>query len=529
MQAVRTQLHLLWKPIDRRLDRLGMYRVVTIALSALAVCALGFGAIGLVPYSVPEQAISLILALATALGANYAFARGFGVHANHESAVITALILHFLVLPAMVSDIADHRFIILTILAAIASKYLITVRKQHILNPAAAGAAIVFLYYEFAPIDGFFEPLWWAGTPALFIPLLFLGALVVTKVRRWGMVLSFLGVGFAVSLIEGWRFAMSTDAATFSLLTETTRFWLSGPSVFLAAFMLTEPFTTPPTQRLRWGYGGVVGVLSQTTLLSGFVPMTPSIALLIGNAAFFPFSLRRKLFLTFREKREVAAATWEFLFAKPDGVRFKPGQYLEWMLPHEGSDSRGERRYFTIASAPSEEHIRLVVRFVENGSSYKERLKQLRPGEQIIASQLAGDFLLPDNPHEKLGFIAGGIGVTPYLSHLEHLRHVGDQRDVHLYYCNNTTADIAYEAFFRQVSGAMPLKLINVIAKEAVAPPYERGFIDATMLERHTPDFRERIWYLSGPPPMVNAYHTLLREQGIPEHRIVRDFFPGLA
>ena len=529
MRAVISFATRIWTPIDRRLDRIGMYRVVTLALAALAATALLFGLLGWIPYSAPEQAVSLALALASALGANYAFARAFNVHANHESAIITALILHFLVLPAMLSDVADHRFIILTTLAAIASKYLITRKRQHILNPAATGTAIVFLYYHYAPIDGFFEALWWIGTPELFLPLVIAGALVVTKVRRWPMVLTFLGVAFATYLFEGWRFALARGAGEFSFLADIPTFWLSGPSVFLAAFMLTEPFTTPPTRRLRLAYAALVGFLSQALLFSDFVPMTPEIALLMGNALFFSFTLRQKLFLILKEKRELAKDTFEFVFAKPAGMRFRPGQYLEWMLPHERSDSRGERRYFTIASSPTEPDLRLTVRFVPQGSSYKEQLQKLRPGEQIIASQLAGDFLLPDNPHEKLGFIAGGIGVTPYRSHLQYLVDRGERRDIHLYYCNNTLADIAYEDFFRGVAATLPLRVIHVIAKEEVAPPYERGFIDAAMLTRHTPDFKDRLWYLSGPPPMVNAYHAILRKEGIPEHRIVRDFFPGLA
>jgi ferredoxin-NADP reductase len=68
-----------------------------------------------------------------------------------------------------------------------------------------------------------------------------------------------------------------------------------------------------------------------------------------------------------------------------------------------------------------------------------------------------------------------------------------------------------------------------VIAKEAVNPPNENGFITSEMLARRTPDYRERTWYVSGPPGMVNAYKKLLAQSGVPKRHIYTDFFPGLA
>ena len=64
---------------------------------------------------------------------------------------------------------------------------------------------------------------------------------------------------------------------------------------------------------------------------------------------------------------------------------------------------------------------------------------------------------------------------------------------------------------------------------EEVELPAEQGYVTAEMLARRVPDYLERIWYISGPPPMVNVYTKLLRQAGLPKTHIVRDFFPGLA
>lgn len=511
------------KPIATRLDALGMYRVVTISLLLLASISIIFGFVGLVPYSGIEQSISLLITLTVALGTNVVFSKVFAVHANHESAVITALIIFFLILPAEIDALFYSFIIALVTFAAIASKFILVWRKQHIFNPVATGLLAVSILYALFPLPpGYFESAWWIGQPTLFIPLVLVGIAVVAKVRKWIPATSFLAVAFVVYLFEEWRF-------TGELFVGWERFWLSGPSVFLACFMLTEPFTMPPTKTTQRWYGAVVGFLSQTTLLLPFIKMSPELALMLGNAYAYAFRIRRKLFLSFISKREIARDTWEFTFEKPAGFTFQAGQYLEWMLPHKNADSRGVRRYFTIASSPTESVIRLALKFIKNGSSYKAALQQLQPGEQIIASQLAGDFQLSKQSNRKLGFIAGGIGVTPFSSHVAFIRDTKQTSDIKLFYCVNLIEDLAYAESFQSTAADFSLELIPVVAKEEAIYPAEQGFVTKETLEKRAPDYLDRQWYLSGPPPMVNAYDTLLKKSGVPASQITKDFFPGLA
>ena len=530
-------LSLPYQHLHRWLDQTGMYRVVTLSLLALVGVTVLYGWLGLVVYRPVEQLLSLSVAVMVALGCNVLCAALWRVSANHESALITALIVHFLVIPAELSLLSDLWIVGAVAALSMISKYVVAWQGQHLLNPAAAGAVGLALVYTgagnlgFTLSPSFFETVWWLGTASLFIPVVIVGSLVVTKIRKWPMVLAFLGVGFLVFVFEDWRFGAN-------VLTSYERYWFAGPSLFLAFFMLTEPFTTPPTKRLQLGYGALVGLVASIAWPSITIApelvlpikMTPELALVIGNIAFWPSTLRRKLILPLQSVRQLADHTYEYIFTKPVGLRFRAGQYLEWMLPHTQPDSRGVRRYFTIASSPTESVVRLALRTVPEGSSsYKAKLATLQPGDTIIASQLAGDFLLPKDPATKLGFIAGGIGMTPFRSHIQYMADTGAAHDTMLFYCNNTRADIAYADEFLAASERMPLRVVHVIAKETVEPPYETGFIDVAMLERHTPDYRERTWYLSGPPGMVNAYETMLTKAGVPTKRIVKDFFPGLA
>jgi ferredoxin-NADP reductase/Na+-translocating ferredoxin:NAD+ oxidoreductase RnfD subunit len=510
------------KFIDTKIDAMGMYRVVTSALLMLAAYSLVLAVFGWLTYGALELLVSLVVIVGAGLASNYLLAKLWRVHTNHESALITALIAFFLILPTPLAQLELLFVPALVVIFAMLSKYLIAWKRQHFLNPVAAGVVATMVVYEFFPLPpGYFEPSWWVGQPLLFVPLVLVGATVVHKVRKWTPVLAFLSVGFLFFLFEEWRF--------FGHLDNWAGFWLSGPSVFLAVFMLTEPFTMPPTKQTQAGYGALVGLLSQTTVFASLFKMTPELALLIGNLALWPFRLQQKLYLALIERRVIAADTYEFVFKKPTGFSFRAGQYLEWMLPHEGSDNRGVRRYFTIASAPTESVVRVALKVPENGSSYKRELMRLDEGEEVIASQLAGDFTLPEDESRKLGFIAGGIGVTPFRSHIQYMVDSGNGRDTVLLYCTNAVDELAYREAFEGAAASLPLQVIPVIAKEEVSSPMEQGYVTEEMLKRRVPDYHDRTWYLSGPPPMVNAYGKLLRKAGVPGRQIKKDFFPGLA
>ena len=515
-------IKVFFQKINKLLDGTAMYRTVTLGLGFLALYALALGFWHIIPYRFSEQLISLVVALAVALITNYLASRIKKVAVNMESAVITALIVHFLIIPIQLSKVEDLWVIATVVFIAIVSKFAFVWRKQHIVNPAAFGAVALAFVYAVFPVPGYFESNWWIGQVEFFIPLLIAGGAVVFKVRKFIPVLTFLLVACLVFLFEEWRFSGEP-------LSRFSYFWLSGPSVFLAFFMLTEPFTMPPTKTLQSFYGATIGFISQTTLFLPLgIKMTPELALVLGNLAFYPFTLRQKLYLTLQSIHEVAKNTYEFVFIKPVGINFKAGQYLEWMLPHTGADNRGIRRYFTIASSPLDNTMRIGVRFGEKVSSFKTALLAMKPGQIIIASQLGGDFILPKDSAKKMACVAGGIGITPFISHISQMELSNISNDNVLFYCNNTLSEAAYRDRLQASQMMIPLKVVNILAKENIAG-HETGYLTMDIIKKHTPDFLERSWYLSGPPGMVDSYAKLLRELGVPKREIKKDFFPGLA
>ena len=154
----------------------------------------------------------------------------------------------------------------------------------------------------------------------------------------------------------------------------------------------------------------------------------------------------------------------------------------------------------------------------------------MKAGDTLSASHLAGDFVLPKDPSEKLAFIAGGIGITPFRSMVQYLVDTRDRRSAVLLYANKTADDIAYKEVFDRAEREIGLKTVHVLSGEAAPPPgMQSGRIDAARIAREVPDYRERLFFISGPHTMVDSFARTLREMGVPRRNIKTDFFPGFA
>lgn len=500
--------------IDNFLNAITMYRVVQFGLIALALISLVFSAAGTLFYNPISLIVSLLILSVTCYISNFLFSKLLKAPTNNESYLITALILFFIYLPA--TTIHDALTLFLAGTIAMASKYIFAFNKRHIFNPAAFAAFILGVF-------GNGNALWWIGSGILLPFVIIIGLLIVRKIRRFHLFFSFL-ISSIVSI------SVFGIMSHISLQTWLLDAFVSWPLLFFATVMLTEPLTTPPTKKLQMIYGAFVGLLFGAQFQIGPIYSTPELALLIGNIYSFLVSPKEKLFLHLREKQKIAQNVYEFIFSTSQKINFHPGQYFEWTLPHKRPDLRGNRRYFTIASSPTEKDLRLGVRISSNSSSFKTKLLNLSEEDTLVASHLAGDFTLPKNPTQKLVFIAGGIGVTPFRSIIKFLIDTKEKRSITLFYINKHESDIAYKELFEKARDTFGLKIIYVLTDTEHVPTDWKGKvgrIDENMIKQEIPDYHERLFYLSGPNAMVDAYKKLLANVGVPMKRIITDYFPG--
>lgn len=304
---------------------------------------------------------------------------------------------------------------------------------------------------------------------------------------------------------------------------------MSDPLILFATVMLTEPLSTPPKKDMQILYGVFVGILYSLQFHIGPLYSTPELALLIGNTVSYIISKKQRAVLTLKEITKVGEEMYDYVFESSVRLHFQPGQYLEWQLPHEKVDSRGNRRYFTIASSPTESDIKLGIKIPQKSSSFKGAIKNFEYGDSIIVSQYAGDFLLPEDPKQKLVFIAGGIGITPFRSMVKFLIDTHQKRDIILLYSTSTEKGFIYKDLFDNAKEIGVRTIYFVTKTEHVSKQWkgQKGYITQEIIHKEIPDYQERVFYISGPQTLVTNYKLLLKRLYISDDQIVTDYFPG--
>ncbi len=504
--------------IDGLLNKITMYRLVLYYLIFLLLAAAVLAVFGVLPFTPLALLFSTFVLVAVCWVVNLMFSRAFRVQTNVESVYITALILALIIDPPQAANLfSNFGFLFWAASLAMASKYILAIKGKHIFNPAAVAVAITaFTVSQFAS--------WWVGSASMLFFVLIGGFLVIRKVQRSDAVISFMVV--SLMTIVAYTFTTSNP------LTTIYRVVLDSPLIFFAAVMLTEPLTMPPTKTKQMLYAGLVGFAFAPQVHIGSFYLSPELALLAGNIFSYIISPKGKYVMKLSAKEEVADGIYHFTFKPDKPITFKPGQYLEWTLGHEQPDNRGNRRYFTLASSPTEDCVMLGVKFYDKPSSFKTKLLSMKLGDTIMAAQLAGGFVLPDDPGRKLVFIAGGIGITPFRSMLKYLVDRNENRSIVVIYSSATMEEVAYYDIFKQASEKFGVKTIFTFTdKSKIDPKWQghTGYINAAMIARDVPDYRNRTFYVSGPHALINACEDVLKDMGIPGSQIKTDFFPGLA
>lgn len=479
-----------------------MYRLILGYLKIVAVIAFVLSLFGVLSFSPLSLLYSFLIVNVVSYAFNLLFGKIFNVQTSTESYAITAYILFLILTPP--ETWIEALIIALATFMAMASKYLLSFKGRHIFNPAAISLVIIGLL-------GFGQAIWWVGSAVLLPVTLIGGFLIVRKISRLPLVLSFALVALleivVMSVMRGGEFFPSIYVV-----------FASWPLVFFASIMLTEPATMPASRNMQIIYGVIIALIFGSQLSIGPVFASPEVALCIGNIFAYVVSYRPRFRLQLKDKRDLATNIKEFVFSRTDiGDKpfvFEPGQYMEWTHAHPKSDTRGVRRYFTIASSPTEKELKIGIRLQpEKLSTFKNSLLDMKIGEEVFASSLAGDFILPKDKNQKLAFIAGGIGITPFRSMIKFLTDTNDKRDIVLYYLANTESDFAYKDVFAEAE------------KVGVKTHYLLGRLDKELQE--TPETLNRHWYISGPNVMVQVYEESLKKIGVPRRSIKKDYFPG--
>ena len=227
------------------------------------------------------------------------------------------------------------------------------------------------------------------------------------------------------------------------------------------------------------------------------------------------------------EKKEITKNTLRISFQIPESVNFKPGQYMfVTLLNPKFIDDKGNKRQFSIVNSPNNSNIlTMTTRISESG--FKKSLLQLPIGAEVQIGPIAGVFTLPAPIKSRLVFIAGGIGITPFMSMLAYIKERKLPYQITLVYSNRNQSSTAYLQEVNEFTQTIPnFKYILTITDD---PDWtgEKRLIDAQFIKDYFPNVNDNFYMVVGPPLMVTAVKEALILAGVLEDNIKFENFTG--
>jgi ferredoxin-NADP reductase len=234
--------------------------------------------------------------------------------------------------------------------------------------------------------------------------------------------------------------------------------------------------------------------------------------------------------IKFIKKINVAKDTYSFYFKRPNGFEFIAGQYNRWTLPITATDGRGSSRFFTISSPPSEKDT-LVVTTKIIQSDFKKELVKLHENQEIKIFGPMGQFVLDENNLDENIFIAEDLGITPFYGMLMEAAATNSNKLLTLFVSFSVPEEMVFlDELTKLTQEHQNSKVVYTITKPQESKKMwngETGKITEKLIKKYTKDLTKSIFYVVGPPHMVENTQKLLEDMNIPNEHIRTEQFSG--
>ncbi|MFC5708111.1 ferredoxin--NADP reductase [Aeromonas eucrenophila] len=230
-------------------------------------------------------------------------------------------------------------------------------------------------------------------------------------------------------------------------------------------------------------------------------------------------------------RQPLAEGTLAFHLEKPAGFDHKPGQALNLTLPghHENPRSPDARHTFSIVTAPHENELVVATRMRD--SPFKRALGALPLGTELQLNGPFGSLTLHKSLDRTGVLIAGGIGITPFISMLRQAAAQQTPQDLLLIYSNRRPEDAAFLDELQRLEQQNPrfrlLATMTDMARSAQPWQGETHRLDGHWLWQAIGGLAKPVCYVSGPPPMVEAISEALKVAGLDEEDLRSESFYG--
>ncbi len=220
------------------------------------------------------------------------------------------------------------------------------------------------------------------------------------------------------------------------------------------------------------------------------------------------------------------------LFLEGNDEKFlqrKAGQYASIRIMRP--DGWSEPHPFTISCAPEDSQLRFTIKKIGNFTS---AIPDLKPGTPVKCMGPLGVFCKEIDARPSIVMIAGGVGITPFLSVLRHFRNTGVGNEVKLFWSNKTIDDVICLGEINEMTKALKLRVIHSLSRDDDATMheqplfpnvfYEPGRLSAGILGKHGVS-AGAAFYLCGPPPMMDSTLQELSSLGVDPETVEREKF----
>lgn len=215
-----------------------------------------------------------------------------------------------------------------------------------------------------------------------------------------------------------------------------------------------------------------------------------------------------------------------FRFVSKEHLEFLPGQFVRVIFDTTNLNNKEANKYLSFSSSPTKSYFELTKKLSK--SIFSNRLRSLRKGSEVLFEGPLGNCVFKDQ-YKKIAFLIGGIGITPVVSILEYIADCDIITDVLLLYSNKTEDEIAFkqELDIWQSRKEHIRVVYTVTACEPQDEECVYGHVDKALLQQKIPDIKERIFYIFGPPVMVEAMTNLCIELNCQKENIKTERFIG--
>ena len=215
-----------------------------------------------------------------------------------------------------------------------------------------------------------------------------------------------------------------------------------------------------------------------------------------------------------------------FRFYDQGGVDFRPGQFFQLFLDWEGEELS---HFFSFSNSPTEKgYIEFTKKLSD--SLYSQALLALQPGGPVRIKLPMGIFVF-EGEYPEVAFLSGGIGITPIRSICKYLTDTGSSASIRVIYSARTVADFVFREDFDEMERENRYLFLTYMIT-AEEPPADStikaGRLDAETVRKKIPDYLDRVFYVCGPPGMVKAMISMLKEGlSLPSEKIIHENFMG--